>query len=845
MNKNENNNWLQGAGEMKQIIRSTDWSAHPLGPVSSWPQTLKTALGICLNSKFPMLVWWGKDLFVFYNDTYIPFCGLKHPLFLGKPAREQWAEIWESLEPLTRQVLTTGHATWAQNMQLFMNRRGFCEETYFTFSYSPIIDETNEVVGIINPCQETTEQVLSERRFKLLQSLSAKEVNSIKEIGEIVDRVLFLDNEDIPFSIIYLTSVDQKSVHLVGNAGVGVDSMLAPGLIAIENSKSPWPVADLYKEKKPMLLNNLRKLYKDALPQYPYEEMPDAAYLLPIEIVGKDMPSGFIVLGISPRLMFDELYQGFFELISRQISIHISNSHTLAMQKQRVEELSELNKAKTDFFNNVSHELRTPLTLIVGPLENLLAKSSGLTASAKNEIDLIYRNAVRLIKLVNNLLNFSRIESHRIDVKFESLDLCKITSTIANSFLPAIEKAGLKFIINCQPLSRETSADKEMWENIVINLLSNAFKYTLQGTISISLREVNDDIELTVKDTGVGIPKADIAKIFERFYRVKGTQGRTHEGTGIGLSLVKELITIHGGTITVDSEVGMGTVFTVKIPIVPIAATNKISKPAADTNKLNLDAFVQEAMSLVDNNKNSNSAIVSASQNKVGSVYIVEDNADMREYMTNLLKDQYDVTSYANGKVALERILQQAPDVVLSDVMMPVMDGLELIKQIRATKSVAKTPVILISARAGQEASVTGIDAGADDYLVKPFSARELIARVRQHMNMQHLRAETDKMKESFLASITHELRSPLTAIIGYLSLMHSGETGPLSAKQQEDISYVIINAEHLLHLVNQLLDLAKIEAGKIEFFPERVDLKELVNEVTRSMYTLMQEKKS
>ncbi len=838
-------NWLLGNGETNLIIRSRDWSDHVLGPIESWPQTLKTSLGICLNSRFPMLVWWGKDLIVFYNDSYIPLAGLKHPQYLGRKASEQWSEIWDSLRPLTEQVMTTGKATWAESMCLYMNRSGFLEETYFTFSYSPIIDESGSVVGIINPCQETTERVLCDRRLKSLRDLCSKGVKTIEEAGKVASEIFANNNQDILFSLLYLTQPDKKTAVLIGYSGIKAGSVLSPKVIDISSpSNDVWPITEIYQHKKHVKIDNLRSRFKEYLPDQPYEEGPDSAFVMPLISVREDMPIGFMVLGISPRLIFNEQYEGYFNLISQQKSIHLANVLTLDEEKKRFEELSELNKAKTDFFNNASHELRTPLMLILGPIENLLAEGDALTPQMKSEIEVVYRSAIRLLKLVNNLLDFSRIESHRKDILYEEVDLRQLTTTIASGFASAIENAGLKFAINCDEITHPVYVDKEMWENIIINLLSNAFKYTLNGSISLSLHEVGNHIELCVSDTGVGIPQSDLDKIFQRFYRVKGSRGRTHEGTGIGLALIKELIALHGGSIMVKSEVDKGSSFTACIPVgkdhIP---ADKIRSNLSRDDGRNARAYIEEAMTLSGSDQTKRVNVVRQTQKKKGKILIAEDNTDMRNYITNLLSNDYEVAAYDNGEKALKEIRNFQPDIILSDVMMPVMDGFQLIKNIRADKEIAEIPIILVSARAGQESTITGIDSGADDYLVKPFSAKELMARVKQNIDMIKLRRETSHLKDKFLNSITHDLRSPITAIIGYITLLHDGEAGDISAEQKEDLGNVLINAEYLLHLINQLLDLAKIKAGKLEFVPEKIVLKDFADEVIKGFKILLREK--
>lgn len=268
------------------------------------------------------------------------------------------------------------------------------------------------------------------------------------------------------------------------------------------------------------------------------------------------------------------------------------------------------------------------------------------------------------------------------------------------------------------------------------------------------------------------------------------------------------------------------------------------SKYSLQEDRRHKDAFIHETRSLNDSSYPSHPQQTEFSfPKKMGRIVLAEDNSEMRSYISNLLSNQYDVFSFDNGKSALDEIIRQPPDLILSDVMMPVMDGLELVKHVRDDKKIADIPIVLLSSRAGQESTIMGIDTGADDYLVKPFSALELLARVKQHLNTSRVRKEMIHLKDKFLAYISHELRNPLTAIIGFVTLIHAGKAGPITKEQDECLGYVLTSSEHLLHLINSILDLAKIEAGKMEFIPEKIDLKKLTEEVTGTLKSLILEK--
>ena len=425
------------------------------------------------------------------------------------------------------------------------------------------------------------------------------------------------------------------------------------------------------------------------------------------------------------------------------------NQRELEAERRRALSLAEVDRAKTQFFSNVSHELRTPLNLIIGPMADAL---DGGDVLAGTQLELAHRNALRLLKLVNSLLDFARIEAGRLEAVYVATDLSRLTAELASNFRSACERAGLRLSVDCHPLSRPVHVDRDMWEKIVLNLISNAFKFTFEGGIDVALDEIDDCVELSVRDTGIGIPETEVGHVFERFYRIEGQHGRTHEGTGIGLALVQELVRLHGGTITVDSAVGRGTVFAVRVPLGAAHFPANIAdvQPRQASTAVRADAFVREALrwlpdepgakvGVLDSN---DEAEVSVQLGSGGRVLLADDNADMREYIRRLLETSCEVRTVANGREALREIRAHRPDLVLADVMMPAMDGFELLRDIRSDAILRDIPVILLSARAGEESRVEGLAAGANNYLVKPFAARELIARVGANLELARVRTE-------------------------------------------------------------------------------------------------------
>ena len=522
---------------------------------------------------------------------------------------------------------------------------------------------------------------------------------------------------------------------------------------------SLWPLAEVSKDRQPRLVSALEMEFQASFPSGPWQQPPSNAVVLPIMPSGETGREGFLIAGLNPFRLFDDNYSGFMKLVAGQIAAAIANAEAYEQERRRAEALAELDHAKTAFFSNVSHEFRTPLTLMLGPLEDALSHAEELPPQRREEVTVAHRNALRLLRLVNTLLDFSRVEAGRIEVHFEKTDLCVLTRDIASNFYSVCERANLTLLIDCDPHLPTVYVDRQMWEKIVLNLVSNAFKFTFAGSIEVLLREAGESVELTVRDTGVGIPASELPHVFERFHRVEGQRGRTHEGSGIGLALVRELVALHDGTVRVDSEVGHGTAFTIMLPYGKLAAKADEKTAHQPAEPARATAFVEEALRwLPQDGKPSQYAATLMQDAKQGAlletsardaaagprprILIADDNADMRDYLRRLLVPHFDVETVGNGIEALQAIGRTRPDLLLSDVMMPGKDGFALLHEIRADAALSGLPVILLSARAGEEAKVEGLNAGADDYLIKPFSTRELLARVNTNIAMSRLRRE-------------------------------------------------------------------------------------------------------
>ena len=756
-------------GEMSTLIRSFDWSKTRLGPMDRWPTSLRTMVGVALRSRFPMALWWGRDLVSFYNDAYRPILGDKHPASLGRSGREVWAEIWHILGPQADGVLADGPATWNEHLLLPMNRKGYVEETYFTFSYSPIPDDDGAVGGVLITCTETTEQVQDERQLRTLRDLAARAggAESVVVVCETALRILSENDADAPFAAVYLLDEEEdkaQPVERLGMRDAGYDGETGP-VSLLAPSAHGWPLFEALRASEPLVVDDLPARV-GAVPGGRWAEPPRRGIVVPFPRPGHPRPYGFLACAVSPVRALDDRYAGFFRLVADQIGAAITNALAHEEERRRAEALAAIDRAKTEFFSNVSHEFRTPLTLMIGPTEDALA-TGGLRGK---ELRMVYRNELRLLKLVNSLLEFARIEANRAEASYEPTDLGAITVDLASAFRSAIERAGLSFVVDCAPLADPVYVDRVMWEKIVLNLLSNALKFTFEGSIEVSVRQAGRHVELKVADTGVGIAQSALPHVFERFYRVQGERARTHEGSGIGLALVQGLARLHGGAVSVTSRVGQGTTFTVSIPMgADHLPAERIMAPRELTStSIGARPYVAEALRwLPSDAEPSLGADVDMTTTPSDQyVLLADDNADMRDYLRRILETRWRVRAVANGVEALEAMREAPPDLVLTDVMMPRLDGFGLLCAMRADSSLKHVPVVMLSARAGEEARVEGLQAGADEYIVKPFSPRELLARVSTQLALAQARKLAELEREK-LARIFEDLPAALAMLEG------------------------------------------------------------------------------
>lgn len=763
--------WVEclGRTEMARYVAEFDWARTPLGPIAEWSQGLKSAVVICLRTPFPMAVYWGPSLTCIYNDAARDVIGQLHPGALGLPARELLSDSWNIVGPQLEAALHRGESGSVEDQPLTLNRRGRLEVSFFTYSYSPLLDDDGTVGGVLHVSNDTTTPVLAKRRADAVRQLSTECLGAVSIEQACVQSCRALTRtHDVPVALVYLLDEAGKRATCVA-AHWGAQPM-TPARPVIELAAARDPVGRHFSDIAAGTTDGLvdASLF---VPDPVHGRPPAEAVVLPLPSGSGDRAAGFIVLGVRDDLVFDQAYAEFTQLAAETVARSVAAARGLELERQRVTDIAALDRSKTALFGNASHELRTPLALIISHLEQL-QEQGGLATRSDDALRVVHRSAVRMLKLVNALLDFSRIEAGQTLGVLEPTDVGTLTAEIAAMFQSAAERAGLRFVVDCPPLAEPACIDQDAWERIVSNLISNALKFTREGRVCVSTRVRHGQLHLTVDDTGIGIAPEELSEIFNRFYRSPDPRAHAHEGSGIGLALVRELVHLHGGSVQARNRTRGGTRMTVRIPLITGCADTHRGTPSgrAFAGQRVAELFVAEAEGWFDPSRPR--AFVRGSDEEPdpesrarppgaapdrARVLVAEDDCDMREYLRRLLSPHFCVQLARDGGEAQQLALQDPPSVLISDVMMPGLDGFGLIHQLRSAPLTRDVPVILLSARADPESTLMALDLGADDYIIKPFGAPELLARVRTTLRNSRGRSAAAAARGRFEERVRHE----------------------------------------------------------------------------------------
>jgi signal transduction histidine kinase/DNA-binding response OmpR family regulator len=776
-------------GKTGRLFAEFDWAAHPLGPPAEWPAEVRATVATALTSRFPTVLWLGADdLFLVYNDAYLPILADKHPEALGRRGRYVWWDIWEQIGPMLTGVIATGEATWSDDLMLPVVTAGRTQERYFTFTYSPLIESNGSVYGIFCVVTETTEWVLSQRRLRLLNAV-ASAVMDARTIDDAVGwtvEVSVAQPADLPLLAVYVGAAGSTDITLRG-ATPAVRSLLPPTLAeltdGIEGLAEPSSQARTIDWVTSVIPGLHEVLGGDC---------PDQALVLPL---GEGPTVGALIIGTSPRCPLDAQYRSFCQLLADQLSLALASAVAYQQQRERAEGLAELDRAKTIFLANVSHEFRTPLTLLLGPLEDALSEA-GPDGLRVHQLRTAQRNAGRLRRLVDALLDFSRIEAGRAVAHLVCTDVGALTSHIASSFTEVCERAGIELVLDCRPVLADV--DPAMWETIMLNLLSNAVKYTMDGSITVAVHSDSTQCRVAVRDTGVGIAAADLQRLGERFFRAGDAAGRSVEGIGIGLSLVRGLVELQRGTVEIASRVERGTTVTVRLPRA-VGGTPVDHSPADLLDNpcvVEAGQWVTPLPTLSELPTEQEPADASIEDDRQ-LVLIAGDNADMRSHLERVLSAHWR-TVLVDGESALETTRKLRPDAVVTDAMTPRLHGYDFVEAIRADPALAATPVLMLSARAGAEAVSEGYAGGADDYLAKPFRSQELVDRLAARLAAAARERAGQQQREAELryTSATAQLDNALQATDSVPGILAALLDSPFGSGDATAVAIGVLDAD-------------------------------------------------
>ncbi|GEP38984.1 hypothetical protein NPS01_26470 [Nocardioides psychrotolerans] len=810
---------FDGGGDMARLIAGHDWASTELGVIPTWSPSLWTATAILLRSRYPMLLTWGPELVMLYNDDFVPTLGDKHPAALGRPLREQYAEVWDVVGPMQTAILAGGPAVWDEDLALVVERGDEPEEAFFTFSYSHVPCEHGDGPGgVLTVVAFTTEKVVAARRLDLLNRLAGR--TDLTDVSAAVATcVETLDSVD--------TELHHGALYLPGGpdlapalARAGSFGDVPPGTLPDQTDGSDGSDGSIVRAWQDQVV------VVEELETTPGDGRPRRRLSLPVR--GRDGVSAVLVVAPNPLRPADDEQQRFLGLVADQVGQMLGLATARAEEQARVEALAAIDAAKSSFLSSVSHELRTPLTLILGPLEDAL--NGRVATIERDDLEVMHASAHRLLRLVGGLLDVARVESDTLVAVREPTDVAELTADLLGPFLAAASRAGMHLDRDLDPDIGVIDLDPELWEKILLNLVGNALKYTHEGSVTVSLTVADSDLVLTVADTGLGIPEPEVDRVFDRFHRVRTPESGYAEGTGLGLALVADAAAALGGWVQLVTQLGAGSSFTVVVPLRPSTGAPHQLPPTR------LDAARAPALDLAPTADAPDPSYDGAREGAAGPlVLVVEDNPAMRDRLARVLAPLGTIRRAADGVAAWEVLGAEPVDLVVTDVMMPRMGGIGLLKAIRSEPSLAHLPVVVLSARAGAEAATGALEARADDYVVKPFTSEELLARCRASLEMATLRAEVAAtgVRATVLAGVSHDMQTPLAVINGALEML---DLDGLTDEQRERVTgRARAGAQRLSRLVTQFLDWSRLTAGvALDPLAEPTDLRGLAERVAQ-----------
>jgi signal transduction histidine kinase/ActR/RegA family two-component response regulator len=705
--------WLRVSGPMGELVRAFDWARTPLGPIASWPTSLRSVVSLILGSKQPMFLWWGPELIQIYNDAYVPSFGVgKHPRALGQAGKACWTEIWQIVEPQISEALG-GKSSWHEDALVPIERNGRIEEVYWTYGYSPVFDDSNEIAGVLVVCNETTSQVLARQQERQARALVDQERARLLSLFKQAPAGICLlrgPRFEIDF-------INEQYARLVGRS----DIVGKPLLTALPELRGQGFDALL----QDVLTTSTVYVGREVLARLAVEG-GDPASLIDVYVTFIYSPlrdangttEGVAVFAfdvteqVMARRKVETLAAQLKESVEDAQRAERDRAALLAQAEHDRERAEAANRAKDDFLATASHELRTPLNAILG-WARLLRSGKLDSRKAAQALETIERNAGAQVRLIEDILDGSRIVAGKLGLDARPLDLVQVASVAIDSLRPAADAKNIRLTTALGLGSGELVGDAERLQQVVWNLCNNAIKFTPSGgNVSVRLERHAVEVELSVTDDGIGIEAELLSKIFDRFVQAETSTTRRHGGLGLGLALVRHLTEAHGGTVEARSAGrGAGSSFIVRLPIGAAGA--------------NAEALPQARLPPMANTPALDLAGI--------HVLVVDDDQDSRDLVAALLKEHdVEVAVAGSGRDALRMLEKMRPDVLISDIAMPEFDGYALLREVRTQlgSSGACLPAIAMTAHARELDRQLARVAGFDEHLAKPIEPSTLLRAV-------------------------------------------------------------------------------------------------------------------